>query len=38
MNSTGSMDRNRKQYSPIGNDADVEEDYATTQATDTTQR
>ena len=36
MNSTGSMDRNSKQYSPINNEEDIPEDSTTPQNGDTT--
>ena len=37
MNSTGSMDRNSKQYSPINNEEDIKEDSTTFQNGDNTQ-
>ena len=37
MNSTGSRDRNSKQYSPINNEEDIQEDSTTFQNGDNTQ-
>lgn len=36
MNSTGSMDRNSKRYSPINNEEDIQVDSTTSQHGDTT--
>ena len=36
MNSTGSMDHNSKQYSPMNNEEDIQEDSTTSQNGDTT--
>ena len=36
MNSTGSMDRNSQQYSPINNEEDIQEDSTTFQNGDNT--
>ena len=38
MNSSGSMDRNSKQYSPINNEEDIQEDSTTSQNGDNTSR
>ena len=36
MNSTGSMDRNSKQYSTVNNEEDIQEDSTTSQNGDNT--